>query len=430
MKKYKAFLSVILLTGFVLAGFTQTTTITTIIPPFPGDPTLFLNGAARFTAPAGGGAAGTVINTVVTSGLLAVGSSKTNGIAATAAHITNAWGVFTGSATDVMRGDGTVGAVPGGGGGAIWTNNGASISLISPVPVYGSLDLAGTDTQGTTNYITEFLTGQGIITNLNHGFGGTFHLTHFDVAETNLEPFLIYETASGNTNTVQDNFVVLRYDQMLVPTLGSVSGWSGGIAGSVAIIGNANQSGNNANIGVIGESGSANLNVGVLGYALPEATNQVGFGVVGVILGTGSSQTVAGMFYISDSFADPVQDSAALVADSGGTGFPIFKGRNNNGSTVMQISSVGLVSANPGFSSLATDAAVAISATGWTNSFGKLAVIAWRGTAASATIYNNSGTATSTNTTVVGQTGTIILQASGKFIITAGTAISGVANPL
>jgi hypothetical protein len=63
--------------------------------------------------PGGGGAlAGTVLNTVAVSGLLAVDASKTNGIAATLAHMTNAL-LLTGSTATFLRSDGTQATPPG-----------------------------------------------------------------------------------------------------------------------------------------------------------------------------------------------------------------------------------------------------------------------------------------------------------------------------
>ncbi len=73
------------------------------------------------------------------------------------------------------------------------------------------------------------------------------------------------------------------------------------------------------------------------------------------------------------------------------------------------------------FSSLATDAAVAISATGWTNSYGKDAFAWAQGTNVTYVIYNNAGTAVRTNTLVAGTHILIPLQSLGKFIVTAGS---------
>jgi len=81
-----------------------------------------------------------------------------------------------------------------------------------------------------------------------------------------------------------------------------------------------------------------------------------------------------------------------------------------------------------GFASFSTDSAIAISTTGWTNTFGKNAVVRFDGTAMTYTVYNNAGTPIYTNTVALGHS-TELLQASGKIIITAGTGVSGVASP-
>lgn len=86
------------------------------------------------------------------------------------------------------------------------------------------------------------------------------------------------------------------------------------------------------------------------------------------------------------------------------------------------------LSASGGVSSTDTTAAVAIDATGWTNTFGKNAVVYLDGTAVTYTVYNNAGTAVYTNAAVVAHAD-IILQTSGKVIVTAGTGVSGIATP-
>lgn len=76
---------------------------------------LTLNGTRQTSWPAGAGIVGTVSNNVASAGLLAVDASKTNGIAATAAHITNAWGIFTGDGSKFVGLDGLGHAQSGGG---------------------------------------------------------------------------------------------------------------------------------------------------------------------------------------------------------------------------------------------------------------------------------------------------------------------------
>lgn len=88
-----------------------------------------------------------------------------------------------------------------------------------------------------------------------------------------------------------------------------------------------------------------------------------------------------------------------------------------------------VVKGNNGISSSATDAAVSITATGWTNSFGKAAEVWFVGTNVTYTVANNAGTLIRTNITTTGKdTLQIILQTGGKMVVTSGT-VSGSATP-
>ena len=73
--------------------------------------------------------------------------------------------------------------------------------------------------------------------------------------------------------------------------------------------------------------------------------------------------------------------------------------------------------------SMDTNAAVNIDATGWTNTFGKQAVVYFDGTGVTATVYNSAGTAIYTNSIALAG-GSIILQPSGKVIL-SGTGVTG-----
>lgn len=88
----------------------------------------------------------------------------------------------------------------------------------------------------------------------------------------------------------------------------------------------------------------------------------------------------------------------------------------------------GQITAQEGYSSAASDAAVSITDTGWTNSFNKNAVAYFDGVALVYTIYNGAGTPIYTNTATTASA-TVVLQPSGKFIITAGTGAVGIATP-
>jgi hypothetical protein len=100
-----------------------------------------------------------------------------------------------------------------------------------------------------------------------------------------------------------------------------------------------------------------------------------------------------------------------------------------DGSDSFTVNSDGKATALQGFSSTATDAAVTIAATGWTNTFAKNAVVYMDSVAGiTYTVFNNVGTAIYTNATVA-LNGTVILQPSGKVLITGGTLGVGRATP-
>lgn len=72
---------------------------------------------------------------------------------------------------------------------------------------------------------------------------------------------------------------------------------------------------------------------------------------------------------------------------------------------------------------------MAITATGWTNSFSKEAEVWFVGTNVTYTIANNAGTSIRTNITGTGvDTLHLLLQTGGKMIVTIGTVV-GSANP-
>lgn len=101
----------------------------------------------------------------------------------------------------------------------------------------------------------------------------------------------------------------------------------------------------------------------------------------------------------------------------------------NNGTTATWITYGGISASTNGIATGPTDAAVTIAATGWTNTFGKNAVVYLTGTNVTYTVYNNAGTAIYTNLTTSGVMDTsILLQPSGK-VIASGTAVFGRATP-
>jgi hypothetical protein len=86
-----------------------------------------------------------------------------------------------------------------------------------------------------------------------------------------------------------------------------------------------------------------------------------------------------------------------------------------------------LLISSGGIGSTDTTAAVSIAATGWTNTFGKNAVVYYDGTNITAKVYNNAGTAIYTNTAALSG-GSVLLQPSGKVIL-SGTGVNGRAAP-
>ena len=86
----------------------------------------------------------------------------------------------------------------------------------------------------------------------------------------------------------------------------------------------------------------------------------------------------------------------------------------------------GTLQSTNGFSSVDTTAAVSIATTGWTNTFGKNAIVYYDGTAVTATVFNGAGTALYTNSTALSG-GTVLLQPSGKVIL-SGTGVAGRAS--
>lgn len=88
----------------------------------------------------------------------------------------------------------------------------------------------------------------------------------------------------------------------------------------------------------------------------------------------------------------------------------------------------GSVDATGGFSSSATDAAVTIASTGWTNTFGKNAVVYLDGIGLTFKVANSAGTFVYTNSVALAGD-SVLLQPSGKIIITGGTLGVGRATP-
>ena len=87
----------------------------------------------------------------------------------------------------------------------------------------------------------------------------------------------------------------------------------------------------------------------------------------------------------------------------------------------------GLTNLTAGVGSMATDPAVNIAPTGWTNNFGKSAIVFFDGTGIIYKVKNNAGTFVYTNITLL-LGGSVILQPNGAVTI-SGTSVKGRATP-
>lgn len=92
------------------------------------------------------------------------------------------------------------------------------------------------------------------------------------------------------------------------------------------------------------------------------------------------------------------------------------------------VDTFGIMTAHDGIGSTATDAAVSIASTGWTNTNSINFVAYFDGTTMTYTIFNGAGTSVYTNAVALTGGTTAILQPSGKVII-SGTGVTGRATP-
>lgn len=91
------------------------------------------------------------------------------------------------------------------------------------------------------------------------------------------------------------------------------------------------------------------------------------------------------------------------------------------------VTASGLILATNGLASMDTNAPVSIAATGWTNTFGKNAVVYFDGGQITFKVFNGAGTAVYTNAISV-TNATVLLQPSGKVTI-SGNSVTGRAVP-
>lgn len=139
-------------------------------------------------------------------------------------------------------------------------------------------------------------------------------------------------------------------------TVNSVAGTGTSITGAKANFGfttNASATTTGYNIGLRGNVGNGNLNVGAYGAALIAKNSATNIGVLGLALNTGTSPIqVAGYFGLQN--ADPTFASAALMCDNGSQTSDIFAARDN-GTTKFKVADAGNV--------VCSDAALATNAT-------------------------------------------------------------------
>lgn len=250
--------------------------------------------------------------------------------------------------------------------------------------IYQSSDVHSIGRQsGSTMLVTN---GCGDILNIGHnaGYGMTVNNGSFDVN--------MYGDNSGYQSSIDNSYDINAY--------GAYSGYLIKVTNSHNIFLNGFFSAQSALI-------NASHDVYVLGSGLQSSTITNTYGLYA--LGENAGNSISGAW-----------TNVVLIGDGATIG---ATGKNQ---VILGTSMT--MEAPGGFISKATDAAVAIAATGWTNTFGKNAVVRFDGTTVTYVIYNNAGTSIYTNAVSVGH-GTEILQPSGKIIMTAGSGISGVAAP-
>ena len=186
-----------------------------------------------------------------------------------------------------------------------------------------------------------------------------------------------------------------------------------------------------ANVGVLGTVGDkAKWNIGVVGtaYGANSTTNAGIYGAAATYGAAAVFNAIVGEL-VNDESAVPelIQQTTVLLLDNRDTAAPLIIARDN-GVVKFNVATNGLVTAAGGFASTSTTAAVNIASGGWTNTFGVNAAVYIDGTGVTYTVYNNAGTSVYTNAATVTHS-TVLLQPSGKVLITAGSGITGRATP-
>jgi hypothetical protein len=290
------------------------------------------------------------------------------------------WG--SGDGTLVYRNDGTFGSVPGGVGDTIWTNNAGYVQF----PSSSVLSIS-------TNDGSIFNGQSSIFAWQNNLASGVFLWGDGSLGENDR----YIEYGAGGTNTASYN---------------------PGDRSAYTILHTSTSGINEANFVAVGTNG---MDMKI---------------VIDIDRSAGGDNDTAQFRGQAEGFNlwnfDPTKPADTGAAYTFDTWRPkslteVVHAFNNNGTNLLSVYGSGKSEALGGFSSLAADAAVAISATGWTNSFGKDARVWMDGTNLTYTVYSASGSPYYTNAVAIGHD-TFKLITGEKFIVTSGAAI-GVAKP-
>lgn len=199
-----------------------------------------------------------------------------------------------------------------------------------------------------------------------------------------------------------------------------------------AVLADASQTnGTGANVALYGSSaGTAKWNIGGVGVVYGTTSGTTNSGLYGSAATYGTSAVFNALVgeLVNDESAVPelIQETSVLLLDNRDTAAPLIIARDN-GVTKFSVATNGLATVAGGVASTDTTAAVTIAATGWTNTFGKNAVVYYDGTNITAKVYNNAGTAIYTNTAALSG-GSVLLQPSGAVVL-SGTGVNGRATP-
>lgn len=310
------------------------------------------------------------------------------------------------------------------GGDTLWTNNGYITQLVNQTNAIANSD-------GSSKFTSSLANGSGF--------------TYYGTSEDNFPSFnlsLMSQKSSGtsafgrvtmtpDTGFGSDDINGFLFKSQLPNDTGHNA--LNFDSGTFTLIGQASGSGTGAAVGVIGVStGDNNVNYGVTGWASAFKNPSTNIAVAGSSFAFDDLNIVAVGGYFEarhqNTLDDPIYEKSILLIDNQDSGYPLITARTNNGTVVFQVTDTGLTKSTNGFSSFSTDAAVSISPTGWTNSFGKNAVVRFDGAGITYHVLNNSGISVYTNSVTLGHS-TEILQPNGAIVITAGSSVEGTASP-